>query len=85
MGDKLNEELAPGLTAGEAFYISYAQTECGSTREEKAREFALTDPHPDSVFRVNAIVQHSDEWHEKFNVSEKDNLYRAPEDRAKIW
>lgn len=67
------------------FFTSYAKTECGHTREEKAREFALTDPHPDSVFRVNGIVQHSDDWHNVFNVNENDKLYRKPEARAKIW
>lgn len=78
-------DISEGITAEQAFFMSYAQTECGSTRDEKAREFALTDPHPDSVFRVNCIVQHSDDWHDIFDVKEKDKLYRAPELRAKIW
>lgn len=69
----------------EDFFTSYAKTECGHTREEKAREFALTDPHPDGVFRVNGIVQHSDDWHDSYEVVPGDALYRAPKDRAKIW
>jgi len=80
-----DEEITPGISSKQAFFIAYAQTECGHVRDEKAREFALTDPHPDSVFRVNCIVQHSDDWHELFEVKEKDELYRAPQDRAKIW
>ena len=80
-----DEEIIPGVTAKQAFFIAYAQTECGHVRDEKAREFALTDPHPDSVFRVNGIVQHSDDWHDTYDVKPSDELYRAPKDRARIW
>lgn len=82
---KMDEQVSGNLTAKEAFFIAYSQTECGHVRDEKAREFALTDPHPDSLFRVNAIVQHSDDWHKIFEVTEKDRLYRSPKLRAKIW
>jgi len=68
-----------------SFFVSYAQTECGHTRDEKAREFALTDPHPDGKFRVNGIIQHSDDWQGTFNVIEGDKLFRSPNERAKIW
>lgn len=85
IGSDKNIEVAPGISSEKAFFLAYAQTECGHVRDEKAREFALTDPHPDSVFRVNGIVQHSDDWHEVFKVEEKDQLYRSPELRAKIW
>lgn len=79
LGDKYDNQSAKD------FFTSYARTECGHIRDEKAREFALTDPHPDSVFRVNGIVQHSDDWHELLDVKDSDALYRALQDRAKIW
>lgn len=68
-----------------AFFINYAFTEAGSTREQKTREFALTDPHPPGTFRVNAILAHVDSFYEAFSLVPTDNLYRPKKNRAKIW
>lgn len=73
------------LTRDQRFFISYATTECDQTREEKLREFALSDPHPNSRFRVNGILQHVDAFYDAFEVKEGDALYRKPEQRAQIW
>lgn len=67
------------------FFLSYAFTECGSTREEKLREQTLVDPHPVAEFRVNGILQHVDSFYEAFDVTEEDTLYRSPPRRARIW
>lgn len=67
------------------FFISYAFTECTAVREEKLREAALTDPHPMSEFRVNAIAQHMDDFYSAFDVTESDKLYRPSDQRARIW
>jgi putative endopeptidase len=67
------------------FLINYAYTECTNIREEKLREFTLTDPHPASEFRVNGILRHVDDFYSAFDVNEGDALYLAPEERAKIW
>jgi putative endopeptidase len=72
-------------TAIQQFFINYAFTECTAVREEKLREAALTDPHPTSEFRVNAIVQHMDDFYEAFDVHQGDSLYMASEKRARIW
>ncbi len=67
------------------FFINFAACECGDAREEIKRQFALTDPHPESTFRVNGMVEHSDDWQELFETKDGDKLYRPPEQRAKIW
>jgi putative endopeptidase len=67
------------------FFTTYAFTECHQIREEKEREYALSDPHPASEFRVNGILQHIDDFYPTFNVEKKDALYRPTSDRAKIW
>lgn len=67
------------------FFITYAITECASVREEKLREYTLSDEHPHSEFRVNGILQHIDDFYKTFEVNETDKLYRAKEKRAKIW
>lgn len=72
-------------TAIKQFLTNYAFTECSSIREEKLREFTLTDPHPASEFRVNGMVRHVDDFYRAFDVTKDDKLYLAPDKRARIW
>lgn len=67
------------------FFVTYAVTECAKVRDEKMREYTLSDPHPSSEFRVNGILQHVDDFYKMFDVVESDSLYRAKEERAQIW
>jgi putative endopeptidase len=67
------------------FFINYAFTECCNIREEKLREYTLSDPHPASEFRVNGILQHVNAFYAAFDIEKDDTLYRSPNDRAHIW
>lgn len=66
-------------------FVSFAQCECGAITRERAIEFAKTDPHPPSPFRVNCVVCHIDAFYRAYNVTESDRLYLAPPHRAQIW
>ena len=85
MGDRLGEKVDGDLTAAQLFYVNYARTESSHVREEKLREYTLSDPHPPSPFRVNGMLQHDDDFYTIFDVHENDQLYRAPSERARIW
>jgi putative endopeptidase len=78
-------ENIDGLTPQQRFFIAGAASERDANRDEKKREYALTDPHPDSVFRVNGVLQHVDGFYKAFGVTKKDALFRPAEARAKIW
>lgn len=78
-------ETINGLTPQQRFFIAGAACERDATRDEKKREYALTDPHPDSMFRVNGILQHVNGFYEAFSVVDGDKLFRAEKDRARIW
>ena len=41
--------------------------------------------HPDSVFRINGVLPHCDDFYEAFDIKEGDKLYIPPAERAKIW
>jgi putative endopeptidase len=69
----------------QAFFIANAVLERGVTRDEKKRELAFTDPHPDAPFRINGMLQHVDGFYEAFDVREGDELYRPEAKRARIW
>jgi predicted metalloendopeptidase len=79
------DDVTDKKLAIEQFLINYAYTECSSVREEKLREFTLTDPHPASEFRVNGMIRHVDDFYKAFDVTERDKLYLAPDKRARIW
>lgn len=85
LGDKLTEIVQDNITAEQLFYVNFARTECAHIREEKLREYTLSDPHPASVFRVNGMVCHDDDFYRVFSVSKSDALYRSPASRARIW
>jgi putative endopeptidase len=67
------------------FFVNYAYTECSVVREEKLREYTLTDPHPVSEFRVNGILGHVNEFYKAFDITEGDALYLPEDKRAHIW
>lgn len=85
LGEAIDQPAGDGLTAGQLFYINYARTECSNTRDEKLREYTLSDPHPISTFRVNGMVRHTDDFYRIFDVTTGDGLYLDPEHRARIW
>src|SRR5690606_19112374 len=43
-----------------------------------------TDPHAPSPYRVKE-VSNLDEYHDAFGVQEGDAMYKAPEDRVRVW
>ena len=83
----MREKLGENITDQDIqeFFMNFAVVEVGQDREQRAREFALTDPHPPDKFRVNATLQHVDGFYEAFSVLSADKLYRPKQDRAKIW
>jgi len=46
---------------------------------------ALTDPHSPGIYRINGPASNLPEFYEVFGIKKGDKLYRAPNERAKIW
>ena len=44
-----------------------------------------TDEHPPGYVRTNVNVQQVQEFYDTFNVTEKDGMYLAPENRLVVW
>ncbi len=84
----LNGKAAPvigGYSGEQRFFMGWAQVWRRMYREDELRRRLLTDPHSPSEYRVNGIVANMPEFHKAFNVKPGDALYRAPQDRVKIW
>jgi putative endopeptidase len=74
-----------GLTAGQRFFLSWAQSWKLAAREEEALRLLQIDPHSPPEFRCNQIARNVDVYYEAFNVTPDHELWLAPEDRVTIW
>jgi predicted metalloendopeptidase len=90
LGEKAESENDPnfkinGLTPEQRFFMNYAVTERGKSRDEIARLRLQVDPHSPSKFRVNGPLSNIPAFYEAFDVKEGDKMWRKPEDRVNIW
>jgi putative endopeptidase len=74
-----------GFTGDQRFFLGYAQIWRFKSREEALRNQLLTDAHSPGMYRAFVPLTNIDAWYAAFNVKPGDKLYRAPEDRVKIW
>lgn len=74
-----------GLTPAQRFFINWAQVWRSNTLPETAAQLILTDPHSPGMHRANGPVVNIDAWYEAFNVQPGDKMYKAPEQRIRIW
>jgi putative endopeptidase len=74
-----------GLTPAERFFLAYAQDWQRLTRDNALRLLVQSDPHAPTNFRVNGPLTHMDAFYATFGVEPGHRMYRAPEQRARIW
>lgn len=74
-----------GLTPLQRFFIAYACTWAENITDEMILQQTKSDEHSLSSLRVNATLQHIDEWYAAFGITKDDSMYIEPQDRARIW
>jgi putative endopeptidase len=74
-----------GYTGAQRFFIGWAQIWRIKFRDEALRQHLQTRPHSPGEFRTNGVLRNLDEFHEAFDTREGDGMWRAPEERARIW
>jgi putative endopeptidase len=79
------DEKIDGFTPDQRFFLGYAQVWRIVNRPELLRTRITTDPHSPEQFRVNGPLSNFDPFYKAFNVTDKNKMYRKPEERAKIW
>lgn len=77
--------IIDGLTGDQRFFHGFAQIWKGKAREQMLAMQVASGPHSPVEFRVNGVVPNVDAWYEAFGVKPGDAMYRAPEDRVRIW
>ena len=74
-----------GLTGDQRVFLGWAQVWRGKSREERARQMLVADPHSPERARVNVPARNIDAFYDAFGVKPGDKMYLAPENRVRIW
>lgn len=74
-----------GFTPDQRFFLSWAQVWRGNILPEAAAQLIVTDNHSPGPFRTIGAPVNMDAWYNAFDVKPGDRLYKAPQDRIRIW
>jgi putative endopeptidase len=74
-----------GKTGEQRFFLSYAQSRRSKFRPELATQWLVTDPHAPDVFRINGAIINVDGFHNAFGTQPGDAMFKAKEDRIRLW
>jgi putative endopeptidase len=84
----LNGRAAPvidGMTADQRFYIGFAQSWLGKSRDESTIAQVKSDPHSPEKYRTNGVVIHMPTFYSAFAVTPADKMFIPPESRVTLW
>jgi len=81
---KGNTKIA-GLTPDQRFFLSFAQVWRVKDRDETMRMRISVDPHSPEMYRVNGPLSNMPAFYDAFGIKPGDKMYRADNDRVKIW
>jgi putative endopeptidase len=80
-----NLELIDGLTPNQRFFIGFAQWDCANERPEQLREWAITNPHSPSNYRINGVVVNMPEFAEAFSCKAGQPMVKPKDKVCKVW
>ncbi len=83
--DKGISEDVDGFTPEQRFFLSWATIWRTKATNEALVNQVKTDPHSPGYYRAFAPIINIDAFHEAFETKPGDKLYKAPEERIKIW
>jgi predicted metalloendopeptidase len=76
--------VVDGFSGDQQFFISFAQSWRGKTREAALRQQVITDGHSPDEYRADT-VRNLDEWYKAFEVKPGEKLQLKAEERVRIW
>ena len=83
--DHGNPGKISGLTQDQRFFMSWATVWRTKSTEKYMVNQVKTDPHSPGYFRAFGPLVNQDSFHKAFETKPGDQLYKAPEERIKIW
>ena len=77
--------VVEGFTGDQRFFLGYAQVWRTAMRPETLRQRLVVDPHSPGMYRALVPLTNMQAFYDAWDVKPGDRMYRAPEDRVKIW
>ena len=74
-----------GLNGDQRFMYGFAQVWRSKTRDERALQLLTIDPHSPGQFRADGASINADAFHQAFHTKPGDKMWKAPEDRLRLW
>ncbi|GJG88275.1 peptidase M13 [Gemmatimonadetes bacterium T265] len=74
-----------GFTGDQRFFLGFAQLWRTKFRDDALRQQLLTDPHSPGPVRALVPLVNNDAFEAAWDVKPGDKMYRAPEERVRIW
>jgi predicted metalloendopeptidase len=84
----LNGQDAPtlsGWSGPQRFFLGWGQIWRRKYRDDEMVRRLLVDPHSPATYRANGPLMNLDAFHAAFQTQPSDKLYRAPDQRIRIW
>jgi putative endopeptidase len=78
-------EKIDGFTPDQRFFLNWSQVWRNNTLPETAAQRIVTDNHSPGMYRSNGPLTNIDAFYKAFDVKFGDKMYKAPEQRTKIW
>ena len=83
--DKGNPGLISGFTQDQRFFMSWATVWRTKSTDQYMQNQVKTDSHSPGYFRSFGPLVNQDSFMKAFDIKPGDKLYKAPEQRIKIW
>jgi putative endopeptidase len=74
-----------GFTGDQRFFIGFGQIWRSNIREAALRQQLLSGSHSPGEYRANIPLANNDAFQRAFALKPGDKLYRAPDQRVRIW
>jgi putative endopeptidase len=74
-----------GYTGAQRFFLGWSQAWREKIREERSLQLLTMDPHSPPEFRANGAAVNNDAFHDAFSTKVGDKMFKAPEERIRIW
>ncbi|PWN68940.1 M13 family peptidase [Chryseobacterium phosphatilyticum] len=83
--DKGNPGKISGFTQDQRFFMSWATVWRTKATDQYMINQVKTDPHSPGMYRAFGPLVNQDSFIKAFDIKPGDKMYKAPEDRIKIW
>ncbi|MFO1250640.1 MAG: M13 family metallopeptidase [Inhella sp.] len=74
-----------GLTGEQRFFMGWSQAWRDKSRDSRALQMLVVDPHSPAEFRANGAAVNHDGFHQVFGTKAGDKMFKPSEERIRIW